>query len=199
MNKKFIITAFVFFSFFTPFNQILASDNDSIKSNWGISVSYWGTAIFNNGIIIGLEKKMFQSEKYTIVNSLSLCSIRRTDIYTSAGLRFGSDLRRTYQWGLYIEHGIRFGYLGTYYDIDIYKINSDGEIVNIGRKWENSIVLGYSLGFGYDFSKVSKLNMKAFVKPNIYYKFPNNDDPFYFNNYSIEIGLIVYPKFKFIR
>ena len=195
MSKKFIITASIFLSFFFTNNQVFASDNDSIKSAWGISISYWGTVINSSGIQAGLEKKVLQSEKYTLVNSMSLLTQRRKDIYTSAGLRVGSDLRRTYRWGLYLEHGIRFGYLGSYYDIDIYKIDPDGEIVNIGRKWINSIVLGYSLGFGYDFSKVSKLNMQIFVKPNIYYRVPNNDNPFYLNNFSFEAGLIVHPKF----
>ena len=76
----------------------------------------------------------------------------------------------------------------------MYKTKSDGSIVNIGRKWTSSMIIGYFIGLGYDFSKHTKINLKLFVKPGIYYRFPNNDNVFYLNNYSIEIGLIFHPK-----
>jgi hypothetical protein len=195
MNRRilfYIISTILIF--LISFNEIDASDTDTIIFTKGISVSYWGTLINNNGLLLSLEKYYLQTEKFKIIGSASIVFQRRKNVYTSAGLIVGSALRKTYNWGVFFEYGIKFGYLGSYYDFDFYKTNSDGNIVNIGRKWTNSIILGYSLGLGYNFSKLTKTNLQLFIKPNLYYRFPNYDNIFYFNNYSIEVGLILHPK-----
>lgn len=175
-------------------NSANASGIDTTRTDKSIIVSYWGTLSNNPGIKIGIEKTRIFSSKYSVNNSLSLLVNRKPDIYTLAGITLSSSLRRTGKSGLYFEHGINFGYLGSYYDFDFYRTNSENEIVNVGRKWLSSIILGYSFGLGYDFAKKTKNNMQIFVKPGIYYRFPNNDNIFYLNNYSIEMGLAIHPK-----
>lgn len=174
-------------------NSANASGIDTTRTDKSIIVSYWGTLNNNPGIKIGIEKTRIFSSKYSVNNSLSLLVNRKPDIYTLAGITLSSSLRRTGKSGLYFEHGINFGYLGSYYDFDFYRTNSENEIVNVGRKWLSSIILGYSFGLGYDFAKKTKNNMQIFVKPGIYYRFPNNDNIFYLNNYSIEMGLAIHP------
>jgi len=174
-------------------NSANASGIDTTRTDKSIIVSYWGTLSNNPGIKIGIEKTRIFSSKYSVNNSLSLLVNRKPDIYTLAGITLSSSLRRTGKSGLYFEHGINFGYLGSYYDFDFYRTNSENEIVNVGRKWLSSIILGYSFGLGYDFAKKTKNNMQIFVKPGIYYRFPNNDNIFYLNNYSIEMGLAIHP------
>jgi hypothetical protein len=167
----------------------IASDSDSTFKKKGIIISYWGTMSNNPGLKLGLEKTNLQSDKYTVNSSISLLLNRKPDLYSSAGIVLSSSLRKTGKRAFYFEHGLNFGYLGSYYDFDFYQTNGDGEIINVGRKWFSSLILGYSLGLGYDFSKKTKTNLQIFIKPGIYYRSPNNYNIFYQNNYNTEIGL----------
>lgn len=186
-NIKIILLSFLIF--IISLNTIYASDADTTKASKGISICY-----IPIGLQLGLENYYFQNEKYKIIGSASVLFQRFPSYYSSAGLIVSSTLRKTGKTGWYFEHGIKFGYLGSYYDFDMYKVKSDGSIVNIGRTWTSSIILGYSVGLGYDFSKMTKVNLQLFFKPGLYYRFPNNDNVFYLNNYSLEFGVILHPK-----
>ena len=175
-------------------NSTKASDTDSSLVNRSVIVSYWGTLDNNLGIKLGLENTRTFSSKYAVINSLSILVNRKPDTYTSAGIVLNGSFRRTGKKGLYFEHGINFGYLGSYYDFDFYRTNSKNEIVNMGKKWVGSIILGYSFGLGYDFAQKTNADVQIFVKPGIYYRFPNNDNIFYLNNYSVELGFALHPK-----
>lgn len=171
-----------------------ALDTDTTRTQRGLVVGYWGTLSANPGVKIGLENRHAFSPKYTITSSISLLVNRKTDTYTSAGVLASSFLRKTGKRGFYFEHGINAGYLGSYYDFDLYRTNANNEVVNVGRKWVSSIILGYSLGVGYDLALKTKMNAQLFVKPGIFYRLPNNDNIFYLNNYSVEMGVVLHPR-----
>jgi hypothetical protein len=195
MNTKNIFPHVIIVILFTfIFNNTFASDADSTGGNKSIVISYWGTLRDNPGLKLGIEKAYLQSLKYTVIGSVSLLLNRKPDIYTSAGLTFGSTLRRTGKFGLYLEHELNFGYLGKYYEFNTYRTNSAEDIVNVGSKWTSSLMLGYSFGIGYDFSKKTKTNLQIYFKPGIYYLLPNKTNFFYVNNYSFEVGLALHPK-----
>jgi hypothetical protein len=193
-NKYFIYRAFILLLITFNCSFVLASNADSTRSNTSIVLNYWGTVASTPGLKLGIEQAFLQSSKYAVIGSASLLLNRKPDIYTSAGFSFGSTLRRTGKCGLYLEHGIILGYLGNYYDFDVYRTNSDGDIVNVGRKWKSSFLFGYSVGIGYDFSKKTKTDLQLFFKPGIFYCLPNKANFYYVNNYSIEIGLVLHPK-----
>jgi hypothetical protein len=195
MNKNhFLSVTATILLYIATNNTGYASNADTSKTLKGISISYSGIITSNYGIQLGLEKYYLQTEKYKIIGVKSLVIQRKSDAYTLAGVILGSTLRRTFKWGFYFEQGIQIGYLGSYYDFDIYKTNSDGKIINVGRKWFSSGTIGYSAGLGYDFSKTTKINLQLFVKPSLYYRFPYNDNIFFSNNYSLEAGIILHPK-----
>jgi hypothetical protein len=175
-------------------NSANASGIDTTGTDKSIIVSYWGTLNNNPGMKLGLEMTRTLSSKYAVNNSVSLLINRKTNTYTSAGIVLNSSLRIIGKRGMYFEHGIDFGYLGSYYDFDFYRTNSNNDIINVGRKWVSSVILGYSFGLGYDFAKKTNTNVQIFVKPGIYYRFPNNNNIFYLNNYSVEMGLALHPK-----
>jgi hypothetical protein len=195
MKSTFIKTISVALIFYlVTYTESIAANIDSTKTIKGLSIGYWGTMKYNYGLQIGLDKNLMQTEKYKVIRQYSLVFQVKPKVYTSAGIIISSALRRTFRKGIYFEQSVKFGYLGSYYNFDLYKTNSDGDIVNIGHKWKSSIILGYSLGLGYDFSKLTKTDFQFYLKPNIYYRFPNNDNIFYLNNYSIEVGIILHPK-----
>jgi hypothetical protein len=194
MIKKYIIYYASIILIAYNCSSVLASNADSTRSNTGIVLNYWGTMANTPGLKLGIEKAYLLSSKYSVIGSASLLLNRKPKIYTSAGFSFGSTLRRTGKCGLYLEHGINLGYLGNYYDFDVYRTNSDGDVVNVGRKWNSSFLIGYSVGIGYDFSQKTKTDLQLFFKPGIFYCLPNKANFYYVNNYSIEIGLALHPK-----
>jgi hypothetical protein len=176
--------------------KVTATNTDTIIPTKGITINYrqnlWVT---NIGVQLGIEKYYFQNSKYKVIGLASLVFERKPGVYNSAGFIFGNTLRRTYKYGIYLEHGLNIEYLGSYYNFDVYKTDSKGNIVNIGREWTNSGIFGYSVGLGYDFSRVIKTNMQLFLKPNFFIiKYPNNDNYSLLNNYYIEAGIVVHPK-----
>lgn len=175
-------------------NRGIASDMDTTNTSRSIIISYWGTLNNNPGLKVGVEKTRSFTSKYAVGNSLSLLINRKPDLYTSAGVILNSSLRITGKRGFYFDHTLNFGYLGSYYDFDFYRTNADNQIVNVGRKWVGSIILGYSIGLGYDFSKKTSTDLQLFIKPGIYYRLPNNDNIFFLNNYTVEVGVAFHPK-----
>jgi hypothetical protein len=195
MSSKYNISlTLIVILFVLNYSNAFASNPDSTGRSMGIVVSYWGTLENTPGLKLGIDKTFLKTSEYEIIGSASLLLNRKPDNYSSAGLNFGSTLRRIGKRGFYLEHGINIGYLGNYYDYDIYKTNSGGEIVNAGRQWNSTIMIGYSIGMGYDFSKKTNTNLKLFFKPGIFYCLPNKTNYYYVNNYSIEVGLVLYPK-----
>lgn len=192
-NRKLVISI-VFVLLFKLANCAIASDTDTSSTTNGIVIGYWGTLNHNPGIKLGFEKTLHLSPKYNVLSSVSLLLNRKLNVCTSAGVILSNMLRKTGKRSLYFEYGINFGYLGSYYDFDFYRTNANGEIINVGRKWLSSIMLGYSFGLGYDFSKKTKTDLQIFIKPGIYYRFPNNDNIFYLNNYFVEMGMTFHPK-----
>lgn len=193
MNKVLLVTVF-FTVFFICTSK--AQTADSLQtSKLGISIGYWGTPTKTTGIQLGLQKYNLQTEKYKILTSVDLIIEKRPDSYTSFGLLLSSGVRRTLKFGLYFEYDIKAGYIGSYYPFDLYKVNSTGDVVNIGKKVFNTFVVGNSFGLGYDFSYKTKLNLQLFIKPIIYYRYPNNDNPFFLNNIGLEAGITFHPLF----
>lgn len=199
MNKiSFISIIFILLYSYT----INAQTADSLQTNkFGISVGYWGTPINNRavkgtiGFKLGLERYNLQTNKYKILTSADLIVENRPESYTSFGLLFSAGVRRTLRSGLYFEYAIKAGYVGNYYPFDVYKVNSKGEIANIGNKVFHTFVYGNSLGLGYDFSCKTNLNLQFFIKPILYYRIPNNDNPFYLTKLAFETGVSFQPKF----
>jgi len=187
MNKIKIILIILIFSISN--NQLFASDKDSLNKVLHFNVSIFKGAIVNTyGLNFGIDKTLFHNDKYQIFNGLKLNSVVKKDAYFSSGFAYSNSLRRTYKFGLFLEHSIKFGYLGSYYYNDLFIIK-DEEIKNIGKRWLSSLTLGYFLGLGYDFSKISKFDFQIFAGTNIYYRIPNFDNMFYFNNISLEAGI----------
>jgi hypothetical protein len=166
-----------------------ASDLDTLKSRLAYTASYRKGIKSDNGYELGIERYCFESDKFNVLQNASILIQQRSDVYTGIALTIGSTLRRTYKWGIYFDHSIKAGYAGHYYHFDIYETNEHDEIMNVGHKWKSSMIIGYSFALGYDFSKITKMNVQVFAKPNVFLKFPNNDNLFLLNNFSLELGI----------
>ncbi|MBN2262545.1 MAG: hypothetical protein JW735_06525 [Prolixibacteraceae bacterium] len=188
----------IFFSllFVSFFIATKANPADSLHlNNIGVTVGYWGTPAKTTGFQLGLQKYQLNTEKFKILTNCDLVVEKRTNSYSSFGVLLSSGVRRTFKFGLFLEYNIKSGYIGSYYTFDLYKVNSNGDVMNIGKKIYHTFVFGNSFGFGYDFYTTTKMNLQLFVKPVLYYRYPNLDNPFYLNNFGLEAGIIFHPSF----
>jgi len=184
------------------YNVSTAQNSDCNSPQRGVSVGYSGPLIGSWwspedapwGVRFGYENYFLNTEKYYVAGRSSIVFQKMTDKYTAGGITVSSVLQRTFKFGLYIEQNFMLGYLGSYYNFDVYKTNSEGKVVNVGNKLFNSVLYGFGLGIGYDFSKVSNADIKIFFNPNLYNKVPNNDNLFLLYNYSFDFGVVFYPK-----
>lgn len=199
MIRKYFFTLLILIS---TFSISIAQQNVSVNPQRGISVGYWGPLIGTWwgmeatpwGLKVGYENYFLKTEKYNVLGRSSIVFQQMLDKYTAGGITFSSALQRSFKCGLYIEQSFILGYLGSYYNFDVYSTNSDGEVVNKGKKLFSSVIYGYALGIGYDLRKMSKVNMKLFFNPTLYNKVPNNDNLFLMYNYSFDFGVVLYPK-----
>jgi len=145
------------------------------------------------GARAGIERYLFRNEKYAVIGGVSISARKKPDVYSSGELLLSNSFRRTFNFGLYLEQSIRGGYQACYYDFEFYDVNSDGDLVNMGRTWTHHFIGGYSIGAGYDFTKKTPLNLLFFIKPTLYLKIPNQENYFVFHNYGIETGFVIYP------
>ena len=190
-HKTIILSLLLIGSF--QFSTIAQTDQN--KSKLAYSVSYWHGIKSDNGFQLGIEKYRLETEKFDVLVNASMLLQQRSDLYTSVALTVGSTLRRNYSWGLYFDHSVKAGYAGQTHNFDIYKTNSNDELVNIGRSWISYAIVGYSFAIGYDLSKITKVDFSLFVRPNIYLKLPNKENLFLLNNYGVEVGLAYRPSF----
>jgi hypothetical protein len=189
-SKSFILLLLLVLSV----NAIYGQEQPKSKF-WELGVGYWGTLNQSYGAKLGVGKVIPFSERYSLHSNLSLLINRKSDRYTSAGITIDNFIRSTGKRGCYWEHGINIGYLGSIYDFDLYQTNDQGQIINVGKKWLSSAIFGYSFGIGYDFSKKTKTNFQLFFRPGLYFRFPNFNNTFYINQFSVETGVIWQPKF----
>ncbi|MBN1117220.1 MAG: hypothetical protein JXA77_08455 [Bacteroidales bacterium] len=192
--KKTFKSSVLLFLLISVVTTIYGQDEPKIKFQ-ELSIGYWGTLNQSYGVKLGVGRVINFSEKYSLHRNYSLLLNRKPDVYKSAGIAADNIIRRTGNKGFYWEHGINIGYLGSIYDFDLFQTNSQGQIINVGKKWLSSVIFGYSLGFGYDFSKKTKADFQLFFRPGLYHRFPNFDNSFYINQFSIEAGVIWHPKF----
>jgi hypothetical protein len=146
------------------------------------------------GLRAGYEHPFFSAEEFSVYGGAAIAAHHKPDIYTTAEISISNTVRKTFPFGLLVEHGIRIGYLGCYYHFDLYELDDDNNIVNVGREWKSSVVGGYFIGTGYDFSKNTPMNLLFFVRTSLYLKIPNNDSYALFHNNGIEAGITLYPK-----
>jgi len=196
MNKKVLFSSAIILIICLFSCNLVYSDNiDSTSNKNGISINYWkgfidGTSGFN----VGFERSFLKTQKYNIIGNISIISGTKKESYFMSGIILGNTIRRTYKFGLFFDHSFRLGYLGSYYFDDIYRIKNN-EIVNVHQEWLSSATFGYAFGLGYDFSKISKLDIQLFARPSIFLRYPNFDNLFIMNNINFELGLCFRPDF----
>ena len=148
-----------------------------------------------NGGFLGIERYFYNSRKRKIIGALSLEMQQKPHIRTTGGIIIGTGYRRVFKPGIFLGQGIKCGYHGTYFFVNTYRTTADGEIENIKEKLFSSILGGYYLETGYDFSVLTKLDAQFFVIYQFYLRYPNLSNIWIKHNMILGGGVSVHPKF----
>jgi len=181
----------------------LSAQHLSIEQNrHGIILGYWGPILGHwspedeaLGIKAGYSHCFLQTSKYKVNGEVSFFLLNTPTRYCSPGLLLSSTLQRTFSFGLYLEQSLHLGYKGSIYYFDLYSTDDNGHIVNLNNRWNHSMILGFSVGLGYDFSYYTPIDLKIYCRPTIYYQSPNHDNLMILYNYSFDIGFVYSPDF----
>ena len=164
------------------------------ESSNGLTFTYLPDLFLpTNGGAFGIERHLFRSTKYKVIGSAHLLFRQYPDISITSGLTMTTMLRRTFKQGVFLEHGLLLGYMGSYYFVDMFKVADDDKIVNVARTWQSSVIGGYTFGGGYDFSTLTKLNLQLFLRPSFYLRYPNFSNPYLKHNYRFIFGISWHP------
>jgi hypothetical protein len=173
----------------------------------GLKVSYLGSIIYP-GFKIGFEKpyKVIQVEKQrswgtkTILKerywTLNLGFYHHPTFHDNIYLLAEWQLRRQKSSGWFFEFAPGLGYSRTFLDGTTYKVDDNGGISKVSAAGYNYAMFSIAGGFGYDFSKKTSSNVKAFFKPSLIVMAPYNS--FIYFRPTVELG-VVFSLEKFIE
>jgi hypothetical protein len=168
----------------------------------GVKVSYMGSLLYP-GFKIGIEQsykirqlnkkkswgtKTIFKERYWTLN---LGYYHHTTFHDNLYLLAEWQLRRQKSNGLFFEFAPGLGYSRTFLNGTTYQVDDDGGVSKVSAAGYNYVMLSIAGGIGYDFSKKTDLDIKAFLKPSILVMAPYNS--FLYVRPTVELGIIFSP------
>lgn len=167
-----------------------AMPTDSTHKPVSLVVGAWGLTGHSWGVQAGIERSRFRSEAWQVYTTTLLTFHRWPDRFAAGQLLVGAGVRRMLGSALFVEHSLRLGYQGRVYDLDTYGINSDGDVVNLGKKGHSVLTGGAALGVGMNISRPSGRRLQPFVRGTAMMSFPNYDHLYYFPALMLEAGVV---------
>jgi hypothetical protein len=165
----------------------------------GLKASYLGSILYP-GFKIGIEKplKVIQVEKEkkwgikTISKeryfTLNLGFYRHKTFHNNLYLLAEWQMRRQKANGWFFEFAPGLGYSRTFLGGTTYNVADNGEVSKVSAAGYNYAMLSIAGGFGYDFSKKTGSDVKAFFKPSIIVMAPYNS--FIYLRPTVELGVV---------
>jgi hypothetical protein len=167
-----------------------------------IKASYIGSIVYP-GFKIGIEKpyKILQVDKKkswgtkTIFKerywTLNLGYYHHATFHDNLYLLAEWQLRRQKSNGIFFEFAPGLGYSRTFLGGTTYNVDDNGGVSKVSAAGYNYAMFSIAGGIGYDFSKKTDLDFKAFLKPSILVMAPYNS--FFYVRPTIELGIIFSP------
>jgi hypothetical protein len=178
------------------------AQNSVELSPMGLKVAYMGSILYP-GFKVGIEQpyKVHQINKKkswgtkTIFKerywTLNLGYYHHTTFHDNLYLLAEWQLRRQKSSGIFFEFAPGLGYSRTFLDGATYKVDDNGAILKVSAAGYNYAMLSIAGGIGYDFSKKTDLDFKAFLKPSVLVMAPFNS--FFYIRPTVEVGIIFSP------
>lgn len=107
--------------------------------------------------------KIWKDKKFSLVQNFRVgyfyqrLAHHAIPLYTQIGYRY------TFKFGLQVEAFLDAGYLHTFNDVDVYKLDNNGEYKRTNKAGKAHAMVGYSVMVGYKF-KGEKISFNPFVQ-----------------------------------
>jgi hypothetical protein len=161
-------------------------------SRYSFNAGYISYKLANAGAQIGVEKNIATVKNFTINSGLQLNYLNESGVQSGIGLHARFGQRYTMPFGLFVESNLGLGVQNTSYTTQVFDYSSGTAIASSSKENKLSLSPSVVLGLGYDFVKYTKLPLKFYVRPAIYWLYPERNT-ILGTAANIETGLI----FKF--
>jgi hypothetical protein len=170
--------------------QEIAPNGTPKDKKYGLVLGYYGNKLTEAGVQVGLENYLATTANFQVVSTLLFNVYSKKNVHTALSLNPRIGVRHTANWGLTTEGHLGLGYLHRFYEYDQYKLDDSGAIVKQGKAGQSSVMPNIAIGFGYDFSRNSKLPLALFIRPSVNWNYPNKHFGFE-ATYAAEVGVVV--------
>lgn len=185
----------ILFYSFNLYGQSTTKNLTPKNQRFGFFAGYVGEQVINPGFQIGMEYYLATTPNFQVLSSFHYAFFSQADVYQAHLLTPRVGFRYTADFGLTLGSFLGLGYLFRRFEYDQYKLNAQGDLVNVGRAGVSSMVPNVTAELGYDLSRVSDLDVKLYIRPGFQFYYPNGFVTFD-ATYFAEIGLIYVPTFK---
>jgi hypothetical protein len=195
MMKNSITLITLLASIFISNAQDITKNGTPNEKKYGFSLGYFGYRFNNVGFQIGVENYLASTNNYVVLGGVNILYYNQKDIQSAVAMNARIGQRYTAGFGLFLESYLGIGLQQTLYVNKTFDYNSGQSTISETKMSKTGIIPNISLGLGYDFSKKTKIPLKFYLRPSIYWLYPDRNLVFQ-SSYAIETGLIYVPTFK---
>ncbi len=183
MKHSFLICALILFSLANSYGQ----RDDLPKTRF--TLGYFGETMTHAGVTAGIEYYPFQTAKYQMILAANAGGYVHIRNNTSLFIRGQWGQRVMFGGGFFVDQFIGLGYLHQFtHGGDQYKVLANGAVVQTPDGGNPMIMPSIAIGTGFDFSKITPLNICCYIRPELFWKAPFNG--YFLTHPALNAGLI---------
>ncbi len=145
-------------------------------SKYALTAAYFGETITHPGFNLGMEYILWEKRKLKLISSANMGWYTHPRHHRALFLNLEGGCRATASYGLYTDLFVGIGYDHSWVNGDVYVANGADNVKIIWDAGRPHLMMNASLGLGWDFSKKTASDIKAFLrlKPMLIYPVNHN-------------------------
>lgn len=169
-------------------SMVLFAQEPSSATN-RITAGYYGETVAHPGLVIGIERSPFRTEKYQVILAANIGGYVHVRNNASLFLRGQWGQRITFNSGVFVDQFLGLGYLHNFvHGGDIYEVLPNGAVVSSPNSGKPMVMPSIAVGTGYDLSKKSSCGLILYLRPELFWKAPFNG--YYLTHFALNTGVI---------
>jgi hypothetical protein len=177
MKKLYIKNVFLLFLFFFYYiPSSYSQDNpDRSKKQFPLEISFFNSAssnpfnstildILHPGFSLGTEYTYKEGRFGKFYQGLNFGYFYHEIIAKGFFIQTTGGYRHTTGFGLFGDLSIGLGYLVYFHPGEVFKLNDQGEYETAKSPGKSALMLSFSIGLGYDFSRKTRLPLSIFIR-----------------------------------
>jgi len=158
------------------------------QDNIKIGAGYFGQTVTYPGLVLEFEKEEMHSEKASMPVRFDIGIYYHKRHTTGVFAEVNYGFRRYFKSGIFLEESIGFGVMQTMLSGDaVYQVDDNGNVTESNRFNKPDLMPSISLGLGYDLSKGKEKKTLVWLRPKIYWQFPERTSSVF--NPAVQFGV----------